>query len=70
VRSSHIKAPQVVRRGDRVILEASTAGISVVTTGTALANGKVGEQIQVRNEKSARVVDAEIIGPGKARVAL
>ena len=70
VRMSQLKAPQVIRKGDRVILEAGTASISVVTTGTALANGQVGDQIQVRNEKSKRVVDAEVTGPGKARVAL
>ena len=52
VRLSHIKAPQVVRKGDRVVLEASISGVSVVTNGTALANGEVGKQIQVRNEKS------------------
>lgn len=70
VRLSHIKAPQVIRKGDRVVLEASTSGVSVVTTGTALANGEVGEQIQIRNEKSERVVDAEVVAPGKARIAL
>jgi flagella basal body P-ring formation protein FlgA len=70
VRVSHIKAPQVIRKGDRVVLEASTSGVSVVTTGTALANGEVGEQIRIRNEKSERVVDAEVVAPGKARVAL
>lgn len=70
VRLSHIKAPLVVRKGDRVLLEASTSGVSVVTTGTALANGEVGEQIRVRNEKSARIIDAQVTAPGKARVAL
>lgn len=70
VRLSHIKASQVIRKGDRVVLEASTSGVSVVTTGTALANGEVGEQIQIRNEKSERVVDAEVVAPGKARIAL
>ena len=70
VRLSHIKAPQVIRKGDRVVLEASASGVSVVTTGTALANGEVGEQIQIRNEKSERVVDAEVVAPGKARIAL
>lgn len=70
VRVSQLKSPLVIRRGDRVILEASTASISVVTSGTALGNGEVGDQIQVRNEKSKRVVDAEVIAPGKARIAL
>jgi flagella basal body P-ring formation protein FlgA len=70
VRLSQIKAPQVIRKGDRVVLEASISGVSVVTSGTALANGVVGEQIRIRNEKSARIVDAEVIAAGKARIAL
>lgn len=70
VRLSHVKLPQVVRRGDKVTLEAATGSILVITNGTALANGQVGDQIQVRNEKSKRVVDAEVIAPGKVRVTL
>jgi flagella basal body P-ring formation protein FlgA len=70
VRLSHLKSPQVVRKGDRVVLEAQGSGVSVVTSGRALANGQVGDQIQVENEKSQRVVDAEIVAPGRVRVAL
>lgn len=70
VRLSHVKAPQVVRKGDRVVLEARGGAVSVVTSGRALANGQVGDQIQVQNEKSQRVVDAEVVAPGRVRVAL
>lgn len=70
VRLTHLKAPQVVRKGDRVVLEARGTSVSVVTSGRALANGQVGDQIQVQNEKSQRVVDAEIVAPGRVRIAL
>lgn len=70
VRLSHLKAPQVVSKGDRVVLQAETSGVSVVTSGRALAGGQVGDRIQVQNEKSQRVVDAEIVAPGRVRVAL
>lgn len=70
VRTSHLKAPEVVRKGDKVLLEASTAGISVVTNAKALTAGRLGEQIQVVNIKSNRVVDAEVMGPGRVRVSL
>lgn len=70
VRMSQLKAPQLVRKGDRVVLEATGSGISVVTSGRALANGQRGDQIQVKNEKSQRVVDAEVVAPGRVRVAL
>lgn len=68
VRLSHLLVPEIVRRGDSVILEAQNGGLSVVMEGTALANGKVGDQIQVRNSTSERVVDATVVGPGRVRV--
>jgi flagellar basal body P-ring formation protein FlgA len=70
VRMLHIKSPQLVRKGDRVVMEAGNAGVSVVTSGRALANGQMGDQIRVQNEKSQRIVDAEIVAPGRVRVAL
>jgi flagellar basal body P-ring formation protein FlgA len=70
VRLTHLKAPQVVRKGDRVVLEARGSGVSVVTSARALANGQIGDQIQVQNEKSQRVIDAEVVAAGRVRVAL
>jgi len=70
VRMSHLKAPQLVRKGDRVVVEAGNAAVLVVTSGRALANGQMGDQIRVQNEKSQRIVDAEIVAPGRVRVAL
>jgi len=70
LRLSHLKSPLVVRRGERVVMEAGGAAVSVVTSGRALANGQVGDQIRVQNEQSQRVVEAEIIAPGRVRVAL
>ncbi len=68
VRASHLLAPNVVKRGDNVVLEARSSGISVVASGTALATGQVGDQIKVRNIQSNRVVDAKVIAPGKVQV--
>lgn len=68
VRLSHLSNAKVIAKGDKVMLEASHAGISVVTAGTALAAGEVGEQISVKNNSSNRVVDAVIMAPGRARV--
>lgn len=68
VRLSHLRAPEVVRRGDVVILEAQNGGLSVVMQGTAMADGQVGDQIQVRNSTSERVVDGTIVAAGRVRV--
>lgn len=68
VRHSHLANAKVIAKGDKVMLEANHAGISVVTAGTALAAGEIGEQISVKNNSSNRVVDAVIMAPGRARV--
>lgn len=70
VRLANIKLAQVVKKGDKVVLEAIIRGLSVVTSGKALGSGQMGQQIQVRNVRSQRVVDAKIIAPGRVQVSL
>ncbi len=70
VRLSQLEAPTVVRRGDQVRLKARTGTITVDTKGTALSDGRVGEQVRVRNDSSERVVRGRVIGPGAVEVVL
>lgn len=70
LRLTHLTAPEVVSKGEKVVLEASTGGISVLTNAHALAAGQVGQQIRVRNSHSNREVDAVVVGPGRVKVAL
>lgn len=70
IKLSYMRKAKVVRKGDKVVLEAKTRGLTVVAPGRALDNGQVGEQIQVRNTQSDRTVDALVIAPGRVRVAL
>lgn len=70
LRMSHLRAPHIIKRGDRVMMEAGTSVVSVVTTGEALGTGRVGDQIQVRNNKSERIVDARVVAPGRVKVSL
>ena len=67
VRLSHLQAPEVVKRGDKVMLEARSNGLSVVVAGTAMASGQMGDQIRVRNTKSRRIIDALVVGPGRVQ---
>ena len=68
LRMSYLEMPKIIQRGDRVTLEAQTNGLSVAAPGMAMANGKVGERIQVRNAQSNRIIDALVIAPGRVRV--
>lgn len=62
---SYVKPTDVITRGDSVVLESSSTGVTIQTIGTALDYGHVGERIRVRNDQSEKVVDAVVIGRGK-----
>jgi len=62
--------PTVIKRGDFVSVEASSGVIHVVTRGTALSAGRVGEQIKIKNNTTNRVIKAKIIASGTVAVIL
>lgn len=68
LRLSYLDEPKIIQRGDRVMLEAQSNGLSVAAQGMAMANGKVGERIQVKNAQSNQIVDALVVGPGRVRI--
>lgn len=68
--SNLLRTPNLINRGDRVIIRAKVASIAVKTQGTALSDGHKGEQIRVRNDRSKRTIRAVVIGHGKVSVTL
>ncbi|MGF1714654.1 flagellar basal body P-ring formation protein FlgA [Photobacterium chitinilyticum] len=58
----------LVCRNDSVLIKAGRSGLNIVTKGTALSDGSLGEQIRVQNTKSKRVVDGTITGVGEVTV--
>ena len=69
IRQSAVKAATVVRKGDKVVLEAGNRSFSVIAPGQAMADGHIGKQIRVKNTETQRIVDARIVAPGKVQVA-
>jgi flagella basal body P-ring formation protein FlgA len=69
-RLSSLEQPDVVKRGDSVVVEAQAGSLTVVAPGKALANGQIGQQIRVENTQSRRVIDARVIAPGRVKVLL
>ena len=59
-----------VIKGDEVLIEASTGLLSVKSMGIALSNGSVGEQINVRNSRSEKIIRARVVEAGNVRVAM
>ena len=70
VRTVHVTQPIVVKRGDKLTLQAGRGGLAVITYGTAMSKGRVGDRIRVKNENSKRIVDARVVAAGQAVAAL
>lgn len=62
--------PLVIKRGDAVLVSANTDIVSVKMPGIALMDGRRGEQIRIKNKTSAKIVDAQVMGPGEAQVSM
>lgn len=68
VYSFHLRAPDIIKKGDRVTMVAKRGGLSVISHGIALTNASKGERIRVENQRSARVIQAKVVGPGTVEV--
>ncbi len=62
---THVAPPVLVHQGDTVTIEAGSAGITVHTLGTALENGRLGQQISVRNNRSDKVLRSRVVARGR-----
>ncbi|MGA4603356.1 flagellar basal body P-ring formation chaperone FlgA, partial [Ectopseudomonas hydrolytica] len=67
---AHLQVAEVVRRGDQVVISASGGTVNVRMPGEALTDGAPGQQINVRNLRSQRVIRARVVGPGQVEVAM
>ncbi|MFT7185883.1 MAG: flagella basal body P-ring formation protein FlgA [Pseudohongiellaceae bacterium] len=70
ISANQLKAPSLIKRGDRVIITAANSAISVSMNGTALMDGKLGQQISIRNTDSKRTIRGRVTDRGRVLVAL
>ncbi|MBN2976432.1 flagellar basal body P-ring formation chaperone FlgA [Pseudomonas lactucae] len=66
----HLEQAEVIRKGDQVVISASSGALNVKMPGEALSNGSMSEQIRVKNLNSNRVIKARVTAPGQVEVAL
>lgn len=67
LKSINLDAPTAIKRGETVTVQALAGDIRVSSSGTAMADGRMGQKIRIRNNQSERVVTAVVIGPGQAQ---
>jgi flagella basal body P-ring formation protein FlgA len=60
----------VVQRGDTVVVESSSGGLEVRVLARALDRGAPGQRIRLENPTTRQRLEAEITGPGEARLVL
>lgn len=60
----------MICRGDNVTLLARTGALSVKTQGQAMSDGNLGDQVQVRNTKSRKVVTGIVTSAGIVQVPM
>lgn len=66
---SDLTLPAMVEKGASVMMLLDSPGIALSAQGKALEAGAIGERIRVLNPVSRAVVEAEVIGADRVRVA-
>jgi len=68
--SIYIVTPNTVKKGNKVIILASSNKVQVRMPGKALSNGSTGELIKVQNIRSKKELEAIVVSPGIVKVAM
>lgn len=66
--SNNLVVSAAVNKGEQVAIIATNGKISVRMQGEALENGKIGEQIRVKNLQSGRTIRAVVVARGRVKV--
>jgi flagella basal body P-ring formation protein FlgA len=66
---AELMRPSMVEKGASVLMVLDSPGIALTAQGQAMEAGAINERIRVLNPVSRAVVEAEVIGPDRVRVA-
>lgn len=68
IRQSEVNLPIIVKKGENVQMTYTTPSISIKTSGVALQDGAMGDNIRVKNDKSEKAVSGHVAGEGHIEV--
>lgn len=68
LQTHQIEFPPVIKRGERVVIQAVSKGLSLSAAGEARQDGRSGEAIRVINSSSRKEVLCQVVAPGLVRV--
>jgi flagella basal body P-ring formation protein FlgA len=64
----HLDPAYDLNEGEEITLYLSQGAIEITLTARALENGWIGDRISVQPSNSERLVQAQVIAPGQARI--
>jgi flagellar basal body P-ring formation protein FlgA len=68
IRPALLDQPKAVSRGENVTITSKSGSIQVVMQGTAMTDGKLGQQIRVKNNQSERIISARVVGQSAVEI--
>lgn len=68
LRPVFVKLPLVIKKGDRVLIEARRGGLSIRAYGVTKSSGQVGQTVMVANLDSGRELRARVVAPSLVEV--
>lgn len=68
LRPAFVKLPLVIKKGDRVLIEARRGGLSIRVYGVTKSNGQLGQTVMVTNLDSGRELRAKVVAPNLVQV--
>ncbi len=70
ITGTDIQPPQLIDRGDQVVIRAGQGGsIEITSRGRALERGREGERVRVENLSSNNEIQGRVTGEGQVRVS-
>jgi flagellar basal body P-ring formation protein FlgA len=66
----NLDTPKAIKRGDDVVISASSGPIAVKMPAVAMSDGRIGQRISVKNSASQRIIRATVIAPGQVAAAM
>ena len=68
MKENDVQAPQVVSRGELVVMTFQRGALTLTAQGKALENGAKGDVIRIVNANSSRTLEARVTGDGEVQV--
>ncbi|MDX1693367.1 MAG: flagellar basal body P-ring formation chaperone FlgA [Ketobacteraceae bacterium] len=70
IKPGNVSPPTLVTRGEKVVIHATTTGISIRASGIALSDGVLGEVVRVKNSQTKRIIEGRVSAAGQVTVSL